>query len=558
MMQKKQGLFFKGFICSVLLISTQGISQNQVTDELNSIHGNFQVDAQYYEPDSLIGAPVVPEKMLSNAFGQIAYTRGKFSAGVRYEAYNNVMQGFDSRYKGQGITNRYARYSSQLLDITVGNIYEQFGSGLIFRTYEERGLLYDNSLDGIRIISNPFKGITLKGLTGKQRSFFKTGEGVVRGCDGEININELLDSIFGNKKTKVIIGGSFVSKYEADKNSTYVLPENVGASAGRLTLIRGGFNFYGEYAYKINDPYPNGSIPTEDYSYRPGEVLFLSGSYATNGFSILLQGKRVDNMNFRSERDAKLQNLMINYIPATTKQHTYLMPAYYPYATQVYGEVGYMAEVQYKVKKNTLIGGKYGIDITLNFSSSNGLKQKTIDDQNDSRHLVSSEWGDVGQAYYHDGFIEVSKKFSKKWKGNFMYSNQFYNKNVIQGGTSYENIESNIGVIDLTYKYKTTSAIRLEMQGLFTEQDKGDWAMALLEWTPNSHFFVAVADQYNYGNPNSKEQIHYYFGSIGYNKDAHRIALSYGKQRAGIFCVGGVCRTVPASNGVSISITSSF
>jgi hypothetical protein len=30
------------------------------------IHGNFQFDAQYYLEDSTIGAPVVPEKVLSN------------------------------------------------------------------------------------------------------------------------------------------------------------------------------------------------------------------------------------------------------------------------------------------------------------------------------------------------------------------------------------------------------------------------------------------------------------------------------------------------------------
>ena len=46
--------------------------------------------------------------------------------------------------------------------------------------------------------------------------------------------------------------------------------------------------------------------------------------------------------------------------------------------------------------------------------------------------------------------------------------------------------------------------------------------------------------------------------SVGYTNKANRISLGYGRQRAGIFCVGGVCRTVPASNGLSISITSSF
>jgi len=113
-------------------------------DGVGSIHGNFQIDAQYYQPDSLIGAPKVPEKFLSNAFGNLNYTNGNFSAGVRYEAYNNVRQGFDARYKGQGIVNRFARYRTDLLDITVGNIYEQFGSGLMLRTYYEPGLLYDN------------------------------------------------------------------------------------------------------------------------------------------------------------------------------------------------------------------------------------------------------------------------------------------------------------------------------------------------------------------------------------------------------------------------------
>src|SRR3954469_4369830 len=168
---------------------------SKAQSDLGSIHGNFQVDAQYYQPDSLIGAPKVPEKFLSNVFGNLNYSKGNFSAGVRYEAYNNVRQGFDTRYKGQGLVNRFARYQTDLLDITIGNIYEQFGSGLTLRTYYEPGLLYDNSIDGIRVISSPVKGVTLKALTGKQRYFFSVGPGIVRGADGEININELFDSV---------------------------------------------------------------------------------------------------------------------------------------------------------------------------------------------------------------------------------------------------------------------------------------------------------------------------------------------------------------------------
>lgn len=541
-------------------------AQQAIQNELGSIHGNFQVDAQYYQPDSLIGAPRVPEKMLENVFGNINYTKGRFEAGMRYEAYNNVRQGFDSRYKGQGIVNRYARYKSDLLDITIGNIYEQFGSGLMFRTYYEPGLLYDNSLDGIRIISTPVKGITLKGLTGKQRYFFSVGQGIVRGADGEVNLNELFDSVLGSKKTRVILGGSFVSKYQPDNDPVYILPENVATYGGRINIIREGFNFSSEYAYKTSDPSSDNG-----YSYKSGEALFSTISYATDGLSFLVQGKRIDNMSFRSDRNENLQSLLINYLPATTKQHTYSMLALNPYATQLKGEVGMMAEVQYKFKKNTPFGGKYGTEITVNYSRANALKRFPVADDSTTRNLYYTRWSDLGQDYYHDVFVEINKKFSKKWKGTFVYSNQFYNRNVIQfnaENAGYKNLQTNIVVLDLTYKYKPTSSIRLETQGLFAkDQDmitnsnlvaRGSWATALLEWTPNSHWFFAVYDQYNYGNPDPKLKIHYYLGTFGYNKDAHRISVSYGKQSAGIFCVGGVCRTVPASNGVTLSITSSF
>ncbi len=559
-----------GFLAALLFIGFNSFAQDTPPQEkhvdMGSIHGNFQIDGQYYQPDSLIGAPKVPEKYLSNAFANLNYQRGNFSAGARYEAYNNVKQGFDSRYKGQGIVNRFARYRTDLLDITVGNFYEQFGSGLMLRAYYEPGLLYDNSIDGIRVISMPKKGITLKGLMGKQRSFFTVGEGIVRGGDAEVNLNELFDSVLGKKKLRVILGSSFVSKYQADVDPNLVLPLNVGCYGGRVNIIREGFNFLGEYAYKINDPSSDNK-----FNYKVGEAIYATTSYATKGFSFLLQGKRIDNMSYRSDRNASLQVLLINYLPATTKQHTYSMLALNPYATQLKGEIGFMAEMQYKFKKNSLIGGKYGTEVTLNYSQANGLKQIGVSDSSGARTFYKTKYEDIGDNYYHDFFVEINKKFSKKWKGTFVYANQFYNRNIVQfasDNAGYKALKTSIVVADITFKYKSTGTIRLETQGLFAEAGdmitnsnlvaKGNWATALLEWTPSGNWFFAVYDQYNYGNPDKNLQIHYYLGTFGYSKDAHRISLSYGKQSAGIFCVGGVCRTVPASNGVAISITSSF
>ncbi len=554
------------FCIFILSFSKNSFAQENHSSDNGSIHGNFQFDAQYYQPDSLIGAPRVPEKMLSNAFGNINYNKGNFSAGMRYEAYNNVRQGFDARYKGNGIVNRFARYKTDLLDLTVGNIYEQFGSGLTFRTYYEPGLLYDNSLDGIRVISSPLKGITLKGLMGKQRYFFSEGVGIVRGGDCDININELFDSLMRNSKTHIMLGGSFVSKYQADLDPDLNLPQNVGNYGGRINIIREGLSFMTEYAYKINDPSSDNK-----FSFKSGEAIFTSLSYATKGFSFLMQGKRIDNMSYRSDRNESLQSLLINYLPATTKQHTYSMLALNPYATQLRGELGGMAEIQYKFKKGSPLGGKYGTEVTINYSSANGLKPIGVNDSTTKMTFYKTNYSDIGKAYYSDFFIEINKKFTKKWKTTFVYSNQFYNRNTIQfaaDNAGYKNLKTHIGVADITYKYASSASIRLEMQGLFAENNKmvsnsnlvakGSWATALLEWTPSGNWFFAIYDQYNYGNPDKSLQIHYYLGTFGYNKDAHRIQVSYGKQSAGIFCVGGVCRTVPASNGITISITSSF
>lgn len=622
---KNNGGFIAAFLLLFLLNGFNSFAQ-EGNGEINSISGNFQIDAQYYNYDSLIGAPKVPEKMLSNAFGIINYQRGKFSAGVRYEAYNSVMQGFDARYKGQGITNRFARYQDKLVDVTIGNIYEQFGSGLLFRTYYEPGLLYDNSLDGIRVISNPYKGLTLKGLVGKQRTFFTVGPGIVRGLDGELNINEALDSLASNVKTKFIVGGTFVSKFQVDQDPNLVLPENVGSYGGRINIIREGINVFAEYVMKENDPSAANKSTANGktyYSYKNGDAFFLSSSYATDGFSALFQFKRIDNMSYRSDRDASLQNLLINYLPATTRQHTYLMPAFNPYATQLNGELGGMIELSYKAKKGSLLGGKYGTDITINYSHASGLKQYGVNDSTSNMTLYTTKWDFAelnngvhhvdsfpvnnngiityqkeevknfyAQRYYQDFFIEISKKFSKKVKGNFMYAHQFYNKNIVQFGSKfagYDNIFADIFVVDITYKYKSSGTIRFESQAYITNNSSnpnaGSWTTNLIEWTPSTHFFIAVLDQFNFDNPDKGNvtsiinrnspmlsaladigleelsgnlNLHYGLITAGYSTGPHRLSFSYGKQRAGIFCVGGVCRNVPASNGFAISITSSF
>ncbi|HEY1040309.1 MAG TPA: DUF6029 family protein, partial [Bacteroidia bacterium] len=155
---------------------------------------------------------------------------------------------------------------------------------------------------------------------------------------------------------------------------------------------------------------------------------------------------------------------------------------------------------------------------------------------------------------------------------------QFLNASVVQSGNlnklEHPDIYSNIFVFDLTWRYKTGSAIRSETQLFLGEYKKGDvshlneteknegvtgsWVTQTLEWTPVSKWFIVLVDQYNYSNPVDYKKLHYYYGGLTYVTGPSRIMLSYGRQRAGIFCAGGVCRQVPAFTGFQLSISSSF
>jgi hypothetical protein len=546
---------FKLILFVVGLIATNFLAAQSFDQVMSKgkIRGNFQLDMQYYQEDTIIGAEEVPEKILSNGFLNLVYTNGGFSAGLRYESYLNALLGFPEGYQGNGIAYRYASFDQKQFSITVGNFYEQFGNGLAFRTYEERGLGYDNAMDGVRIKYRPLKGIEITGVTGKQRLFFDYGEGIVRGLDADVYLNDVLPSL-KESKTRILLGGSAVSKYQADQDSRFVLPENVALFGGRANITRGRFNLNTEYAYKVNDPSAD-----NNFIYKPGEALFIQTSYSQKGLGIVLAAKRNDNMSFRSDRGESLQNLLINFIPALTKQHTYnLLATLYPYATQLNGEMAFQADLIYKFKKGTLLGGKNGMDIQLNYSTANNLDTTRLNDEDGKRQGYKADYFNVGEVYFKDFNVMLTKKFSSKVKGRFTYANLVYDQDVIEGKPGAPHIYANIGIADVTYKFDIRNAIRTEAQFLITEQDQGDWATLLIEYSYSPHWFIAFLDQYNYGNPDPSRRVHYYNGSFGYNDKGNRITLSYGRQRAGIFCVGGVCRVVPASSGLYLSITSSF
>ena len=556
----------KKYICLLCLLALGAVNVNaQGQDDNNdnkvSVTGSIQSDILVPQEDLKIGSPKYKDKVLTNTFLDLNLISKNVDAGARFEFLKHPLPGFEPDYKGYGVPYFYLKGKFEKLEITLGNYYEQFGSGFILRTYEERSLGIDNSLLGARIVYKPYKGIVLKAVTGEQRRYWAHNDSWINGADLELNLGEWFAGL-QKSDTRIMLGGSFVNKYEDNDNDNIMvdrthklnLPQNVNAWDARVQLQKGGFNILAEYAQKTQDPsFTNG------YIYRNGNVAMLSASYSQRGMSVLLQAKRSNDMAFKSDRNSIGVSSYINHLPAFTQDQTYALAAFYPYATRPDGEWAYQAQLGYKFKRKTFIGGPYGMNVKVNFSHVHAIdKQINLTGSIDNVNVKGSKgygsaffkWGD--QTYYQDLNIQVERKISKTFKLNLMYMNQFYNKTVVEGEGGM--IHSDIFVADGKYTFSPKMNLRGEVQYLSTKGDQGNWWFGLLELAIVPHWMFTVSDMYNSG----ETKLHYYQGLVTFNAGAHRLQVGYGRTRAGFNCSGGVCRYIPASRGVTVSYNYNF
>lgn len=562
-----------------------------------TLHGSLQTDIlTAASEDNKIGTGTYDDKFMTNTYAELHLLNKYFQAGARLEYLDHPLPGFEKDFKGWGVPYFYIKGNYKWAELTLGDYYDQFGSGLIFRAYEERSLGVDNSLRGARLALKPFKGVSLKLIAGQQRYYWHhrnmdSCSPWTYGGDLELSVDQWVRRM-DESGTRLTLGLSAVSNHKgkAEKDiysirptgetdpatgdeviAAYKLnmPKDVAAFDVRANLQKGNYNFLAEYAWKSQDPSSRNS-----YIYKRGKTLLLSGSYSKRGMSVLLQAKRSEDMAFRSRStiDA-ITPCYINHLPAFSMQQTYTLAALYPYATQMTpGEWAFQGEVGYNFKRHTALGGKYGTNVKVNFSNIRAIDQHVnglSGDELMGTDGYKSHFFKFGDAvYFRDVNVQIEKKVSKPLKLNFMYSYQRYNQKVVEGH-GYDAIKSHIFIAEGKYQFSPKVTLRGEAQYLHTRQDQKDWWFGLLELSVLPNFMFTVSDQFNAHVPmhnadgseneaGGTNKVHYLMGSVTYTHGAHRLQVGYGKTRAGYNCSGGVCRYVPASKGLQASYTFNF
>ncbi len=545
----------------LLLIASILYSTLTFAQDTGYFFGGFESNTQWLLNDEGLNFDAPKDQLRSNNYFRLDYNLGKFTAGVQYESYlPSALLGYSPKFDGNNdIGTYYLNFKHETIDITAGYFYQQFGNGLILRSWEDRQLGINNALKGIRVIFTPTDYLDLTGIYGKTRNGFDVSEGITQGIDANLNISEALKI----DRIDLDLGVSYVGRYQ-NNGTNDTIPSTVNAYGGRLNFVAG--DFYGGIEAIIKDPdvIANEGQLSSNKLYD-GTAMQIDLGYAKKGLGINATFRRLENFSFYADRLAEgniYNQELIGYTPALTKQQDYMLTNIYVYNAQprliieTYdqraGEVGTQIDLYYKFKKGTLLGGKYGTKIAGNFSYWAGL---------DAEYHIENRWYKAkfigkGPRLFRDVSVEVKKKINKKWSGVATFQNVIVDKGIVYGGplSVEEDIKASIAVLEGTYKIKGSKSVRFVAQHLWAEKDRKNWVAGVFEYNFNSNFALYLADNWNYGDTD----IHYYSAGGSYSKGRTRFAMNYGRQRGGLICIGGVCRFVPENTGLTANLTVNF
>ena len=541
-----------------------------ISQEKGNFFGGFESNSQWYLNDNGLkdefnNSTIQPENPLrSNNYLFLNYKNNNWSAGIQGESYQKeALLNYNPRYEKTNIATYFVNYKKDKIDITAGYFYEQFGSGLLYRSWEDRALGINNALRGGRIIFKPTNYLTLKSIYGNQRTGFEVAKSTIYGSDLEVGISELLKF----EKTELSLGMTYVGRDEKTDVENPNFKDLTNGFSGRFSIAHNSYYLSSEYNYKSNDAVIQSEGQIDNRFIKPGNALLINTGFSKKGFGIDATFRRLENMSFFSERSAKgntFNDRIMNFIPSLTKQQHLNLANIYVYQSQPnvfledeskvkVGEIGGQIDVFYDIKKETILGGKNGMKVAVNFSNWNALGGKfyIYNPQN-----YETDFLGFGKRYYTDYNLEVTKKWNNKLQFVFSYINQYYNRKLIEDASG--EVKTSILGVEATYKLSSKKSIRVVAEHLWADYDKKNWAGLTTEFNLNSKTSFYISDLYNYGNDLDYYQNHYYNIGGAYRQKSTRIALNFGRQRGGLVCVGGVCRNVPTSSGLSLSLNTSF
>ncbi len=530
------------------------------TQDKGVFSGNFQSNFSVFVLDSSIGAYESPQYLsqISSAEAWLFanYQLKGFTLSARYDLFNNSnLLNPTGSFSGHGLGFWSLRKKIDKLTITAGSFYDQFGSGIVFRAYENRLIGIDYAIEGIHAKYDFNNDFFVKAFTGNQKGAglqgnrFGTTPEIMKGINAE--------KIFRFKKPKMLLtlGASAVNRTLTNATMNQIVTEintydlekrfepkyNVYAYNGYASVNFKDLTLSFEHNRKSQEAV---RVPEGDLQLLPGTINYATLSYSKNklgkkkksGIGFNMQYRRIENYQLRANPNFLLLDGLMTYQPSLTRQASYRLLARYNAPAQDYGEEGFQGSVVWTIQK--------GKTLYLNYSN-----VKKLD----------------GEQLFREYFVNYEHKFSRKFKGKVGLQSIFYNQQVYESrDTNWKDVNTITPFMEATYKLTRRNSLRLEGQYLITEQDLGSFINWILELNMSPHYSFSISDMVNVDpnrNPGaniSDEVVHYWSVFGKYNINTTSFTLAYVRQVAGVNCTGGICRIEPAFSGVRFTLTTNF
>lgn len=466
------------FVVLILFVPLTIIAQDKPKD-LGKLSGGFESNSQYYIDDPKTGDFQEEDHFRSNNYLRLNYTYKNWFSHVQIESYEpNAILNFYPEYKGTNLGTFALGYKSEKIEFTLGNFYEQFGSGLILRSWEDRQLGINNSIRGANAKYRPTNAIELSALYGRQRDGFSVSDGTIYGFDAEIGLSSLLKF----EDTNLDLGLSYVGREEDLDIDNPKFEALTNSFSARLDFSEGNMYSSIEYIKKGEDVYAELGGVIDD-KYFDGSAILFNFGYAQSGLGIDATFRRMENMAFFSQRDQSAnvfnQNF-INFIPALTKQHDYGLTNIFVYQSQPRlsfnpifksGEIGGQIDIYYNLKKGSKLGGKYGTKLAFNYATWSGLKGE-FDLTN--RTYEDTDLFGFGDKYFEEVSLDIKKKWSPKYTTIFSVVQTYYNARFVEDRIGEVNATAIIG--EVTRKFGSGKSGRIELSHLFSDDKTSERA----------------------------------------------------------------------------------
>ena len=472
----------------------------------------------------------------SNNYLKLDYTLGGFSAGVQAEWYPSPLPGFDPALQGFGVPLKYISWQNDTWKVTAGDFYEQFGTGIVLRSWEDRDLGLGNSLGGVRLSSSFFdEALSVTVLSGVPRAGLGYASSLVSGADVDLSLGAFT------------LGGAVLNRWEWAPSADLALlvgepaPASVFQYSGRAAWEHGGLRLSAEFVGKGPDVTGIHQLSGGDkYYLLPGHAITAEAAYSHGGFSATVTWRHLDNMGFAAQRTLGTRSISntLSYLPALCQQQTYMLACLNPYETYAEGESGLRGDVYYRFRNGSALGGRYGMTLHVGGSWINALA--------DVLPRRDTDW-----LAYRDINIDLERRWSRKFKTTLFVSIQ---ENSPTHGNRKATNAQNVFVFEGLYKFSSAVSLRWELQYLYSQELTKDWMAGLVELGLAPHWSFSLSDMYNHGSTGD----HYWNATVSYSSGALKILAGYGRNRAGMVCSGGVCRYQPEYKGASLRAQWSF